>query len=591
MILEAFHHVQDIPYAFIANMYELTVRLRVKKDDIKEAYVYYKNRRSLENDSIMQMEKITWDRLHDYYECVVPSKQRITEYIFKIVGWDDQEVWYGDDGPNAIRELAGIFECPYLLERDMFNNIPSWANEAIMYNIFVDRFYNGNPLNDPQGVVPWGETPLEHPYYGGDIEGIIEKLPYLKELGFNTILLSPINTSPIYHKYFATDFFDVDPEFGGIETFKKLMELAHKEGMKVIIDGIVNHCHRDFFAFKDVMEKGQNSEYADWFYIYDFPVVTEPIANYEVLTTVDKCPKFNLDNPKARKYMLEVARFWTEEMKVDGWRLDICNEVDHGFWREFRTIVKGINPDCLIIGEVWHESITWLKGDQFDAITNYKISHYIHSFIAVRQIKAELFMDIIMHSLMFYHPKVNYALANFISSHDVIRITTSCQGWDNQPPIDIAKLYRERSRLAILFQYTYIGVPTTYYGDEVGMEGGMMPDCRRAMVWDESQWDMETLHLHKRLINIRKNSPAIKYGKFVRWIADDEKNTIGYLRCHEQQTIAVIINNSPCEQKIEAKVDWKKNGDYLTDLISDQRFEVMDTMSFTIPPFGYLLLD
>ena len=590
MFKEAIYHIQDLPYAFVSGPNELTVRLRTKKNDAKKICVIHRDRLVIEKqDQVLEMEKVGNDDLFDFFEGVINTKSKRIEYVFCLMGYEGKELWYGEDGISDNMMMAGIFECPHIFAKDMPEN-PKWIEDAVVYNILVDRFYNGNKKNDNPNTVPWGQKPTDDIFFGGDIEGVFEKLPYLVDLGINIIYFCPVYESPTPHKYYIKDFLSVDSEFGGTKLFKSLVEEAHSQGIKIILDGVFNHCGDQFFAFKDVQKKGKDSKYFDWFFIHELPLIKEPKPNYECYADFHVMPKLNLKNPELRQYMLDVARFWTEDMKIDGWRLDVVNEVDHAFWREFRKLVKSINKEVLIVGEAWHESGAWLRGDQLDSVTNYKVSMLIHQFFAWEELNAEGFMNGIIKNLMCYHNQANNAMLNFVSNHDALRIVTSCIEYNPKLSDEVKKFYIERSRLMIVFQFTFIGVPVIYYGDEIGMEGFIRPDCRRTMVWDENKWDKETLVLHKKLIKLRKTQSALKYGKFIPWIIDNEKKIIGYLRSDGEETIAIIINNSPLQQQIEVEVDWNVNDKYMINIIEGEQYEVKKKMTFSLPEYSFQIL-
>lgn len=226
-------------------------------------------------------------------------------------------------------------------------------------------------------------------------------------------------------------------------------------------DAVFNHSGFYFFAFQDVLEKGKDSKYWDWFFIEGYPVKTTPPVNYHTFANdVVDMPKLNTSNPEVQEYLLDVVRYWMEEVDIDGWRLDVANEVDRNFWRKFRETVKGIKKDAYIVGEIWHNSEVWLQGDQFDAIMNYPLAMAILDFLAQRSIGPTEFNNRLVRNWMLYQDRVNYSMLNLINSHDTRRLLNYFSG------------DKESMKLAVLFQFTYPGAPMIYYGDEVGMKGG-----------------------------------------------------------------------------------------------------------------------
>ena len=241
--------------------------------------------------------------------------------------------------------------------------VPDWVQDAIFYQIFPDRFANGDAANDPFNVQPWGSPPQLRGFQGGDLEGVIQKLDYLHTLGINAIYLNPIFQAASSHRYDTYDYFKIDPKLGDLDAFKRLLTVAHGLGIRVIVDGVFNHCGRGFFAFQDILENESDSPYLKWFHVKGFPLNAygdQPPPNYECWWQHKSLPKFNTDEPAVRKYLLDVSRYWIEQ-GADGWRLDVPNEInDEEFWAEFRSLVKGINPHAYTLGEIWDVNPRWI---------------------------------------------------------------------------------------------------------------------------------------------------------------------------------------------------------------------------------------
>ena len=211
--------------------------------------------------------------------------------------------------------------------------------------------------------------------------GVIDRFGHLVDLGVDVIYFTPIFEAPSNHKYDTVDYYWIDPHFGDEDTVRKLIELAHEHGIKVVFDAVFNHSGYGFFAFQDVLEHGEDSPYAHWFNIDSFPVQTEP-PNYETFANqIATMPKLMTCHDDVKEYFLEVGRYWVREFGIDGWRLDVANEIDHHFWREFREAVKSENPDALIVGELWHEASEWVRGDQFDSVMNYSFQYACLDFL------------------------------------------------------------------------------------------------------------------------------------------------------------------------------------------------------------------
>ncbi|PTX65003.1 glycosidase [Melghirimyces profundicolus] len=540
MLKEAIYHRPEGAWAYPLDVNCLRIRLRAKRGDRIRCRLLHADRYSGEGDeSIVDLEKTATDTLFDYYEGVIPTATRRVRYVFYL---EDPMggCWYGEKGIFNNRREAGDFQFAYICHSHLFE-IPDWAYDGVVYQIFPERFYNGDPGNDPAEVEPWnkGARPKANSFYGGDLQGIIDQLSYLKELGVNLIYLTPIFKSPSNHKYDTTDYYRIDPHFGDLDTLKKLVDKAHRLGMRVMLDAVINHAGYGFFAFQDVLKNGADSKYADWFYIQEFPVVTEPVPNYETFANdVWTMPKLNMSHPEVAAYFLDMAEYWIKEAGIDGWRLDVANEVDPDFWRAFRKRVKKANPDALIVGEIWHDSGPWLQGDQFDSVMNYLFRDAVMQFFATREIGADVFDAQLAKSRMLYREQALYAMFNLLDSHDTERFLTACGGRE------------ERMRLAVLFQMTYLGMPMIYYGDEAGMDGETDPDCRRPMLWRESDRNGELFTLYQALLRIRRQHPALRRGDYRTWYVDPAAGIYGYLRRTEEDCVGVILNNGGGTQTV-----------------------------------------
>lgn len=383
--------------------------------------------------------------------------------------------------------------------------IPSWVFDSIFYQIFPDRFANGDPANDPPNVQPWGTLPDHMHFQGGDLAGVLHKLDYLRDLGVNAIYLNPIFLSPSTHRYNTVDYYTIDPKLGRMDDFKSLLNAAHKKGMHVILDGVFNHCGRGFFAFNDILENDGDSPYLDWFHIQRFPLnayTGGKSTNYTAWWGFKSLPKFNTATPAVRKYILDIARYWIEQ-GIDGWRLDVPNEIDDdSFWAEFRQVVRSANPNAYLVGEIWEVDTRWVGPDHFDGLMNYPLRKAILGLINNGR-DGWGFIDDIKNILRAYPYENMLAMYSLLGSHDVERVRTLLGG------------SIEKTRMAQTLLFGLPGVPSIYYGDEIGMEGGRDPDCRRAFIWDERKWS-HTLTSHiKLLAQIRMAYPALRRGDII----------------------------------------------------------------------------
>ncbi|MGV3523338.1 MAG: glycoside hydrolase family 13 protein [Candidatus Sericytochromatia bacterium] len=460
---------------------------------------------------------------------------------------------------------------------------PEWVKDAVFYQIFPERFHNGDPKNDPPGTEPWGSQPKLFNYMGGDLEGVIQKMPYLKELGINAIYFNPVFEAPTSnHKYDTTDYLKLDPSFGDMSTFRRLVDTAHANGIKVVLDAVFNHSGDKHWAFQDAMKNGPQSKYWNWYLIHGFPVVQNPKPNYDSWWGFASLPKFNEYNPEVRNYLYQVAEFWTKQ-GIDGWRLDVPNEVrDMEIWREFRRRVKRLNPDAYIVGEIWGDGSPWLQGDQFDAVMNYQFREQVFNFLMDDKANVDQF-DWGLEGLRNRHPdSVTYSMFNVLGSHDTARVVT------------MAKKDMNKVKLAALFQMTYVGAPVIYYGDEIGLEGEMDPDCRRAMPWNPSQWNQDLRNYYKRLIQIRKQYPALRRGGFRSLMRHNDNRTFAYLREDAQSKLMVVMNNHTRAQDIPIDTARVSVPDgTLRDLISGRSYPIRNgsVVFGQVPPKSGMLLE
>lgn len=421
---------------------------------------------------------------------------------------------------------------------------PDWAAKSIFYQIFPDRFYNGQPENDRPGTVPWDAKPTYDNFFGGDLQGIIEKIPYLNQLGITAVYLNPIFKSPSNHKYNTSNYLEIAPEFGDFWTFKRLIDRLHQAGIKIILDGVFNHTGDSFWAFQDVMRHGEASRFKNWYHFRSYPVCQGSYPNYECWWNFGSLPKLNHRNPEVLRYLLKVVAFWTS-MGIDGWRLDVPNEVPMDFWRAFRRLVIAINPEAFIIGEIWDDAHPWLGGDTCDAVMNYRWRDAVVEYFAKGTISAEVFRSQLAgnrHDISWNHILSAY---NLLGSHDTPRFLTVCGG------------DRRKLLAALTFQFTYPGIPAIYYGDEIGLEGDKDPDCRKTMKWDPAQQDGTILKAYQDLIDLRRRFSALQTGSYYEIFAG--KSIFSFVRTSidKDQQILVCVNMTPYAQQIKLSPQWE----------------------------------
>lgn len=492
---------------------------------------------------------------HIWWTTTITPPYKRCKYYFKLIDKEGCVINYLEDGFYTDWELempGKTYQCftfPWLNPGDI-NVTPAWVNDTVWYQIFPERFCNGDLTNDPEGVRPWQTGPVRNDeFYGGDLKGITSRLDYLEKLGVNGLYLTPIFESDSSHKYDTTDYMKIDPHFGTEEDFRELVTKAHDKGIRIMLDGVFNHCGEKFAPWQDVLKNGPESEYYDWFMINNWPFGDNRRdtrdGRYFSFAYYENMPKLNTNNKKVREYLIGVVLHWMTNFGIDGIRLDVANEVSHKFCRELRETTKEINPDFYILGEIWHDSINWLRGDEFDAVMNYPLASGIEDFWLYKERSKEDFEYSINHYYTMYPQQVNDVLFNLLDSHDTNRLMKKVNG-----NVDVFI-----QQLAVL--YTMPGSPCIYYGTEVAMEGAHDPDCRRCMPWDEIDsgkfdWCIEEV---SDLIHMRKNVPECKSRNFHFPNEFINPRVIEYIKIGDSQgnygRIEVLLNCSEKDQKVE----------------------------------------
>jgi glycosidase len=416
--------------------------------------------------------------------------------------------------------------------------VPSWVERSVIYQIFPDRFANGDPANDPAVLTPWGDAPTYWNRFGGDVAGVRKRKGHLKDLGVTAIYFNPVMKAPSNHRYDPVDFYRVDPEFGTNLEFANLTRDLYAAGIRVVLDQVFDHVGVTFAPFADVLRWQERSRFVDWFFIHEFPVEVRQNPPYLAWHGFESMPKINVLHPEANTYLLESVDFWMDKAKLSGWRLDVANEVPSQFWRQFRKRVKGIEPETWILGEVWTDARYWLEGDQWDASMNYPFRDAVVRFVALGNLDATGFLNQLMQVYGLYAPQVSRNQMNLISSHDTPRFITLAGG------------DRALAKLGAIVQFTFAGVPSVYYGEELGMLGGPDPANRRAMEWDRATPDNEILRLYRRLTRLRLGSEALMVGDPVALGAFDDQHVAAFGRRIGGSRAVIAINRSERPQRI-----------------------------------------
>lgn len=424
---------------------------------------------------------------------------------------------------------------------------PAWVSEAVVYQIFPDRFRRSGRLKTQSSLTlqPWGTSPQQQGFQGGDLDGVIEALDHLQALGVTCLYLTPVFSSAANHRYHTYDYFQVDPLLGGTAALDALIEALHGRGMRLILDGVFNHCGRGFWAFHHLLENGPLSPYRDWFTVHRWPLIPYPrkgqSCGYSCWWNDPALPKFNHANPAVQDHLLAAARHWLER-GIDGWRLDVPDEVPHAFWRAFRRMVKDVNPNAWIVGEIWGDARPWLQGDQFDGVMNYRLGWsslcwaagarlrqgYRNPMYPLNRLAGADWIACVDQTLGWYSPAVNRSQLNLLDSHDVPRALHTLRG-------DARAL-----QLALLLLCLQPGAPCLYYGTEVGLSGGPEPGCREAYPWSEPVPE-DLRGMVKDLVGLRALLAAPIAAGWT-WSVQGEDGLLG--RSRRGTAVSVLINRS-----------------------------------------------
>ena len=508
-------------------------------------------------DTRVAMERMWSDGVHDTWQAVFLPKDPRFVYCFELRA-GGFAVQLDTNGARAKPEEAEDASGFHYHHAYPAQEKPAWARGCVGYQIFPDRFRRADVPGET-GIEPWGSRRVENEYrFGGNLRGALEAVPYLKELGVGVVYMTPLFLSDTSHRYNTFDYYQIDPLLGTKEDLRALADALHESGIRIVLDGVFNHCGLGFAPFADAKAKGKTSKYYDWFYFG-----TQHRFGY--MTFADRwayMPKLNMQNPDCAAYFLDVGRYWLREAHVDGWRLDVSPEVYPDFWRQFRRAVKGENPDAILIAECWDDSREWCNaGDMFDGTMHYVLSDAIWGFFATDELTLEAFDARVNRAMTLYPQGVQDCLWNFLSSHDTPRMLTRAHG------------RMRRLRAAAFFQMTHPGVPVIYYGDELGMRGGADPQCRRSMTWDRAK-DNATLSYYKKLTHMRNGSRALREGTFITHEVGVD-GVYAYLRRTDEEAVLCALNTSDRRVARALRLPEALRGcAAVTDLLSGGRYAV-----------------
>jgi glycosidase len=544
-----------------------------------------------DDQGLVSLRKIATVDAQDVWEARLLFARGTTDVRYQFVARDGEtRVALGKKGTATKARAAEAGRFSVNLAQLARFETPDWARDATFYQIFPDRFRNGDTANDPKlprrpegrswhvddaYLEDWGGEPSHRNFFGGDLKGIREKLDYLGELGVNALYLNPIFAARSNHKYDCADYEKVDPSFGTEEDFQRLIAACNERGMRVILDAVFNHTGDGHYAFQDCMKNGPKSPFWSWYIVNGSSVLQSPKPNYQCWWGYGSLPQLNTRNPQVVSHLLKVGEKWLKD-GASGWRLDVPNEVEAmnpEFWPEFRRRVRKTKPDAYIVGEIWTDAESYLRGDRFDAVMNYPFRSAALEFLGKGSIPAAKFDELLAQQRATYPEPALRVQFNLLGSHDTERVLTVTGD-------------ARRVRLCQTFQFAYLGPPVVYYGDEVGLAGSKDPECRRCFPWDESRQDAETRELVRKLAHIRSQEIALRRGT-VRTVALAE-GAIAFLREPEAgdagRPVVCILNTRESEIELEVPVPGVRALDLLGSGSATPVAIEHGTVRVTVPP-------
>ncbi|MBQ8236736.1 MAG: alpha-glycosidase [Oscillospiraceae bacterium] len=521
MNLNAIIHRSALPDCYALNKDEVVINIRTGKDITavnlihEDPYMF-----GISGDFRWNGKTVPMQVRHELKHCfiwsaVIRPRYKRVQYCFEVFCGKRKMVVMEDDiyPPRMLHKHGRwkqYFKFPWLNASDVISP-PAWVADTIWYQIMPERFCRGDDAPKRMKLKKWNDR--NHitgwDFFGGDLRGIIDKLPHIRDLGITGIYLLPIFESNSNHKYNTFDYKRIDPDFGTEEDLRELVRTAHDLGIRVMLDAVFNHSGTEFFAWKDVWERGEESPYFDWFCIEERPFRRKrgslKDGRYYGFAFIDSMPKLNTGNPEVVDYFRKICEYWVTQWNIDGIRFDVGNEVSHSFLKTMNRSLKKLNPDLFLLGEIWMDSIEWLRGDEYDSVMNFPFMESINNFWVDADATSQDLQYGLERVYSLYARQTSRCIFNFMDNHDTLRAINRTGSLD--------KLYQE---LTILM--TLPGSACVYYGTEIAMPGGHDPDCRRTMPWDEieaGKHDAAITEL-KKLIALRKDHPQTRDLE-IRW--------------------------------------------------------------------------
>ncbi|MEA5015991.1 MAG: glycoside hydrolase family 13 protein [Candidatus Limiplasma sp.] len=521
--MKALIALHEASRAYVYPLSERAICLGLRASERVEATVRYHNKnRPQEPWAEQPMACLGFDGALYRYETVLHTREktRYLAYCFALA-YQGETVWLCASGLAGERPEAGFFEYLYTQESDLPRR-PPWAQNAVIYQIFPDRFARDPAQQADRPLRAWGDPPDREGFWGGNLAGIRRRIPYLVEMGVDAVYLNPVFQSPSNHRYDTADYETVDPLLGTAEELEALARELHARGIRLILDAVLDHCGVDFAPFRDVVKNGEASPYRDWFFIDRYPIAFDP-PSYEAIGYYKAMPKLRLGNPQVQEYFLGVLEYWTKRLDLDGWRFDVSDEIDPEFLRRMQRRLRRLSPDVLLIGEAWQENPDLVSCCRLDGVIHYPFQRAAVDFFAKDALDPERFTQRMVRALAAYPAYARTWNVCMLDCHDTARFWELC-GQD-----------LERLRCALAYQLLYPGIRLVYYGDEAGLPGGPDPDCRRAMPWGNLDRRVRELYLAWL-----RCAGALKTGETA--VVDDYLPVVALRRREGKRTLWALVN-------------------------------------------------
>lgn len=521
-------------YAYYRDNSNIFLMIRTAKNNVDKVVCEYYDKYESHKRYTVTMQKRASCDVYDYYTTVITPPHRRVCYFFKILKGKKEYIYkqYG----FTTSSYGSDFQLAYINPCDVFE-IPSWIYGTVFYQIFPDAFSTYGRTNK-----------LPNEYCGGTLKGITKNINYLKNLGVNAIYLNPIFTSTTYHRYDITDYYSIDPTLGTIDDFKELVKTCHKNGIKIILDAVLNHSSNNHPKFKDVLKNGKKSKYINEYVITSFN--GNKVATYDRFAFEDYMPKLNTSNPQVQNNLINILTYWIKEYDIDGWRFDVANEIGHAFIKKIRTAIKQVKPNAFMLGEIWHDGCDFLLGDEYDGITNFTLKDMLFEYIK-DNLSAKHFAEKLNRYLSSVPLQAITSASNFLCNHDTKRIASE---------------FSDKSTLMslIAIQFIFPGTPLIYYGEEIGMEHDPNhpgdKGARMLMDFDKAK-NNELFDFYKKMIELKTQNPCLNSNDFN---VESYKNLLIIKRTFNNQKVKLFVNTT------DKDINFKVNDNYKNYLTGEQ---------------------